>query len=201
MKIKLHGSNKEFKFSDEWQQVKTMPEDPPRSIIIMRVTEYCQYMVLFYPIDNNKVMPFENPQSAIDGIHDALSDDQGIIEVESIYKKNRYIYSIIKTKIEPHGMQYCLTLHFDIDGKYYNATGFFDEKGITGTRDTTVYGLARRDGIVDENMNGWSVDPYDPTYKKGILMNVSENKYFDEMFPFHPLSEIRKFIKELMSQI
>jgi len=33
MKIKLYGSRKEFKFPDvEWQQLDTMPEDPPNSV-------------------------------------------------------------------------------------------------------------------------------------------------------------------------
>ena len=201
MKLKLYGVDKEFTFPDEWQQVQTMPEDPPNSVVIMKVNEYSQCMILIFPISKDKVMPFENPQSVINGIHNALENDQGIIEVESINKKNKYIYSIIKTKIESNGMQYCLTLHFDISGKYYNVTGFFSENGITGTRDTTVYGLARKDGIVKENMDGWFADPHDPNYNKGVLKNISENKNFDEMFPFHPLSETRKFIKVLMDQV
>ena len=178
-----------------------MPEDPPNSVVIMKVNEYSQCMVLIFPISKDKVMPFEDTRSVINGIRNALENDQGIIKVESINKKPKYIYSIIKIKIETNGMQYCLTLHFDISGKYYNVIGFFSENGITGTRDTAIYGLARKDGIVKENMEGWFVDPYDPNYNKGILMNISENKKFDEMFPFHPLSETRKFIKELMDQV
>jgi hypothetical protein len=80
----------------------------------------------------------------------------------------------------------------------YNVTGFFSEQGITGKRDTVVYELARRDGIVKSGFEGWAFDPYDNSFSRGFLMNLSENKQFDEMFPLHPLSETRKFIKNLL---
>jgi len=40
MKIKPTGSDKYLDIPDDWQQVKTMPEDPPDSIVIMKVTIY-----------------------------------------------------------------------------------------------------------------------------------------------------------------
>jgi hypothetical protein len=66
---------------------------------------------------------FNNPQAVIDGIHNSLGDDQGLVEAEAAIL-NKCIYSIVKTKMEPSGVQYCLTLHFDISGKYYIVTGF-----------------------------------------------------------------------------
>ena len=200
MKIKLYSSKKELTFSDEWQQVNTMPEDPPNSVVIMKESELSQCMVLIYPINKDQIMPFENPQTVINGIHNSLENDQGLIEVESI-ENNKGIYSIIKTKMNPNGMQYCLTFHFKFSGMFYNLTGFFTEINITGKRDSTVYELARKDGIIKNNMDGWFSDPYDSKYKKGILMNLSENKKFDEMFPLHPLSETRKIIKDIINQL
>jgi hypothetical protein len=61
--------------------------------------------------------------------------------------------------------------------------------------------LALRDGIVKPGLDGWAFDPYDNNFTRGFLMNLSENSQFDEMFLLHPLSEARKFIKELVKQL
>ena len=195
MQIKPNGSDKYLTFPDDWQQVETMPEDPPGSTVIMKANEESQCMVLIYLIE--ETMPFNNPQAVIDGIHNSIDDDQGLVEVEAPIP-NKCIYSIVKTKMEPSGVQYCLTLHFNLSGKHYNVTGFFSEQGITGKRDTVVYELARRDGIIKSGFEGWAFDPYDNNFNRGFLMNLSENRQFDEMFPLHPLSETRKFIKNLL---
>ena len=175
-----------------------MPEDPPDSIVIMKVTEESQCMVLICPID--QTMPLDNPQAVINGIHNSLADDQGLVEAEALTDK-KGIYSIVKTKQDPSGVQYCLTLHFNLSGKLYNATGFFSEQGFTGRREAVVYELTHRDGIVKPDMDGWAFDPYDKNHTKGFLMNLSESRQFDEMFPLHSLSELRNFIKELVEQV
>jgi hypothetical protein len=198
MQIKPVGLDKPLTFPDDWQQVETMPEDPPDSIVIMKVTEESQCMALIYPID--QTMPLDNPQAVIDGKHNSLDDDQGLVEVENVPSKN-CIYSIVKTKMEPVGVQYCLTFHFALSDNSYNVTSFFSEQGTTGKRDTVVYELARRDGIVKSGLDGWAFDPYDNNFTRGFLMNLSENCQFDEMVPLHPLSETRRFIKELVKQL
>ena len=200
MKIKINGIDKELTFADvEWQQVDSMPEDPPNSVPIMKQTPESVCFVLIYQIDGT--MPFDKPQEVIDGIHGALQEDQGLIEVETINDKKRAIYSIVKTMMEENQLQYCLTLHFEYKGKFFNATGFFSPNGMTGTRETIIYEMARREGIVDEKGNGWCADPYDPKYKKGLLRNLSEDKNIDVKFPLNPLSECRKFANELIGQL
>ena len=198
MQIKPAGSSKPLTFPDDWQQVDTMPEDPPDSIVIMKINEESQCMVLIYPID--QIMPLDNPQAVINGIRNSLADDQGLVEVEAISDK-KVIYSIVKTKLDPSGVQYCLTLHVSLSGKFYNVTGFFSEQGFTGRREAAVYELVRRDGIVKSGMDGWAFDPYDKDHTKGFLMNLSENRRFDDMFSHHPLSELRNFIKRLVEQV
>ena len=201
MNLTLGSLRKEIFFSDDWQQVKTMPEDPPGSVVIGKVTKFSHCIVLFYPISESDVMPFENPQFVIDGIHNCLSDNQGLIEVNSDRQDKTKIYSIVKTKMEPSGVQYCLTFHFRILDEFYCVTGFFSENGITGEREATAFELACRDEIIKENMIGWGRDPYDRNFTKGFLMNLSEDEKFDKMFPFHALSETRRFINKLMEQI
>ena len=41
----------------------------------------------------------------------------------------------------------------------------------------------------------WKRDPYDANRENGILMNWTEDEKFDPLFPNHPLSEMRRFVK------
>lgn len=64
------------------------------------------------PSSKEEAMPFGNPQSVIDGIHECLGDNQGLITVECTKTGSGEdaMYSIVKT-VEPlEGAQYCLTM-------------------------------------------------------------------------------------------
>jgi hypothetical protein len=201
MEFSVYGINKRLNLPDDWQMLKTTPEDKENSIVIAKQTEYSQCIVLIFPIDKENLMPIDNPRSIIDDIHNFLENDQGLIEVNSFNKNTPYIYSIVKTKQEPGGMLYFLRLHFIYNDNYYEINGYFTEIGVTGVRDATVYELARRNGRVKKSLEGWFSDPYDNSFDKGILRNLSEDSSFDKAFPFHPLSEARSFIKIIMEEI
>lgn len=77
-----------------------------------------------------------------------------------------------------------------------NVQAFFDEKGITGGRDAAIMNKMINEGkIVPPSFNGWFKDPYDENYKRGLLMNLSEQSQYDTSFPEYPLSETRRFIE------
>lgn len=76
-------------------------------------------------------------------------------------------------------------------------SGYFDEIGTTGIRDVMVFEILRRKGKVNEDMESWTADPYDPSVKTGFLMNISEREQYDEIFPDHPLSVVRSLIRHL----
>ena len=40
----------------------------------------------------------------------------------------------------------------------------------------------------------WERDPYEARRKKGFLMNWTEDEKYDDLFPYHPLSELREFV-------
>ena len=73
--------------------------------------------------------------------------------------------------------------------------GIFNETDITGQRDAAVYEIERRNGNVEENSEGWLKDPYDESISREYAMNLSEYEKYDDMFPQHPLSVARAFIK------
>ena len=182
----------------EFKKMNSMPEDPKDSVVFGKQTASSNCFLMIYPIENKNAMPYENEKVVVDGIHGALTDTQGLIEVKTGTTKNqkRYVYSIVKSKLEPSGVQYILTMHIDMKDYTINVQAFFDEKGITGGRDATIMNKMISEGkIVPPNLNGWLKDPYDENYKKGLLMNLSEQSQYDTLFPEHPLSEARRFIE------
>lgn len=184
-----------------FQKLNSLPEDPKDSISYGKQTQSCSCFVMIYPISNEKSMPYENEMAVVNGIHGALGSNQGLIEVKSgiTHNQKKYIYSIVKSKLEPSGMQYILTMHIDMGQYCMNIQSFFDEIGMTGTRDTAIMNKMINEGkITPPNMSGWFKDPYDENYKNGIIMNLSEKEKYDVMFPQHPLSEMRSFIKYII---
>ncbi len=190
------------KMPARYQLLDSMPEDPPFLKVYGYQTDGALCSVKCMPFRAENAMPYENPRAVIDGIHEALGEDQGLIEVESDVTAagRRFLYSVVKTLQKPDGVQYCLTMHLDYMNYAFQIQGFFDETGRTGVRDTMVYLLLSKEGavrITEDGIEGWCADPYDPVYKRGCLMNCSERKSFDKEFPQHPLTELRRFVKEL----
>ena len=192
----------DLKIPDRFERVDSMPEDPPHSRAYGCGTSEAECFALVYPIPADQAMPFGDPGAVIDGIHQALGDNQGLIEVEKgmTASGRRFLYSIVKTLRKPNGVQYCLTMNIEYPECAVRVHGFFDETGTTGVRDSMVYVLLSGQGVVrttEKGLEGWSFDPYDPMYTRGVCMNCSERKEFDAQFPRHPLSEARRFAAEL----
>lgn len=193
----------DMKIPDRFEQVDSMPDDPPYSRAFCYGSSGAGCFALVYPVTVNRAMPYANPRFVIDGIHQALGDDQGLIEVENGVTAcgRRYLYSIVKTLKKPGGVQYCLRMNIEYPECAMEVMGFFDETGTTGVRDSMVYVLLSQQGTVkttENGLEGWSADPYDPLYTRGVCMNCSERKEFDTQFPEHPLSEMRRFVRELV---
>ena len=183
-----------IKMPEYYEIGNNMPGDPEGSTVYLTRTNRAEVMALVYPIPEEHAMPFDNPQAVIDGIHNALAEDQGLIAVETGTTQlgNKYIYSIVKTLVQPSGVQYILTYNLLHNGETINLQGFFNEYQLTGERDSMVYALLSNKGEVGPGFEGWGKDPYDSSYTRGVLMNRSEDPAFDEMFPEHPLSIARE---------
>ena len=149
-------------------------------------------------------MPFDDISAIIDGIHETLSDEQALIEVKSgvTSKRRKYIYSIIKNAMDSPGVAYFMLLHVSYEGASICINAHYIESGKTGMRDTMILELAYRQGIVtDSDKSKWWFDPYDKDYKHPFLMNYSEKEEFDRMFPDHPLSQCRKFVRLITERL
>lgn len=186
-----------------YQKGETLPEDPDGCVNYYKGTSSYAAFIQAFPIPYTVAMSFGSPKEIIDGIHKSLSDNQALIEVKTGMTKRsyHYAYSIIKTLKDKAGVQYFLLLQIWYGHIVLNIKAFFDEAGITGTRDTTIWELMCREGIVSiEDKSNWSFDPYDKDFKHDYQMNLSEKEEYDKLFPEHPLSQCRQFANYVIEQ-
>lgn len=192
-----------MKIPSNYQNVKSMPDDPPKSSAYGTATSNCEVFALMYPILFSEAMPFSNEASIIRNIRASLAENQALIEVKSGRTKSGdpYVYSIVKTLMEPHGVQYTVILQImnHVSGDVENLRAFFSEIGMTGVRDAQVYSALVKQGYLKNGDNEtWMKDQYDSSLKGRLLMNLSEYENFDEFFPEHPLSVARSTIKYIV---
>lgn len=187
---------------DFFVRIDSSPEDPAGSIPFAAQSDNAVMFALFSEISLNEAMPFKKADTLIKDIHKSLADNQGIIEANTgkTTAGNPCVYSIVKNRMEPAGVQYIFTMDIRFNKKAVRIQGFFEERGTTGQRETFVFSLARNDSQDPIADGTWSCDPYDPNYKKGFLMNASEEKEYDRIFPEHPLALARGFANYMASQ-
>lgn len=180
----------EIAIPDGYLPMRPMPDDPPGAQPLGIETPLSTCFLMAFPIPVEQAMPYGTPNDVVAGIHEALADDQGLVEVEAgnSAKGRRFIYSVIKTAAQPSGTQYALTLNLDTGKIATCIQGFFDEAGTTGARDSAVFAMT---GATNDE---WRRDPYDSSITKGNLMNLSELPKYDSAFPDHPLSRLRNFV-------
>lgn len=207
------AKNERLKLPEEYQP---LDKKPPIGLGIpkdaegfgMR-TESASALLVSYPVSEEQSMPFDDDQRIIDELHATLGEKEGIIEVKSgtTAAGRPFVYEILKHYEEEFmGVDYILNINIRMEKSIQFINGSFSEEGITGLRDNTVYAMLRSavDAKPDDNeayldaIENWSVDPYDPEFKKGFLMNRSEREGADEMFPQHPLSEARRLVRYIV---
>ena len=80
-----------------------------------------------------------------------------------------------------------------------------EERGMTGVREMVVMDQALAQGRValskDEGMTGWTTDPYDPEFEAEVLRNQAEDERYDKDFPDHPLSRLRRGLRDVATSL
>lgn len=180
-----------------YQRIEALPSDPPGAVPYAVATPSAQCFFIGYEIEDSKRIPMVQAQ-LLSGIRQFLGENQGIIEVEA---NGKYAYSIVKTLMEPHGVQYTLTFQEIIEDKIIFIQGSFEEDGTTGIRDATILNVLMQGGQVGTKENpleGWARDPYDENVKTGALMNLSELREYDPLFSGSPLMVCRELVDFLI---
>lgn len=158
-----------------------------------------------WEVDQETSMDFNNPHGVIDYLHEHMGDNEGIIEVKAGVTKagNPIIYNILKQRLHDDGTPgngYLINLNFQIGDHIYFVNGFFEEYGTTGIRESNVFAMYQKDHPnLEDPFEGWSRDPYDPSFTKGFLRNLSEHQQFDRFCPGHPLSQARAYIDYIVN--
>lgn len=195
-------SGKSFSIPGDFLKAKPLPDDPPGSIVFEKDTPDATNILMFFFIEKSEALPFEDREGLIDSLHHCLGENQGIIAVKTGKTDAgvSFVYTIVKNLKQPSGVQYILTLQFDLGSMALNLHGYFDEEGVTGARDAAVFEYAMQKGIISsQDKSKWCADPYSPDFRSGALMNLAEQEELDESFPAHPLSELRRFVSAFIA--
>ena len=182
---------------------------PEGSLGYTIATDNATGIIICCEVPPETAMPFDSPKDLIHYLHESMNENQGIIEVKNGNCRNggRFVYYIMKywygeDHISSRVCGYQLNFNLEIGKKVYFISGSFDEAGMTGQRDSIGLMLLTNEkeqtgqpvDLTDIMEHDWFIDPYDPDYTKGFLMNRSEVPELDSMFPGHPLSVTRSLV-------
>ncbi len=206
--IRKNDREEIIRLPSAYQKLKEkMPEDigiPQNAAAYAMNTDRASALLLMFPVTEEQSMPFGDPQRVIEQMHQHMGEDEGLIEVVNGTTKagRKIIYEILKHRMPaddglPPLVEYTLNLNLRMEKTIQFINASFSEEGMTGTRESIGMALYARenDMTMDQVRENWTRDPYDPTYKRGFLMNLSEDAKLDEQFPHHPLSEARALVR------
>jgi len=206
--VQLNGSSIRILLPDGYDRLKQKNplKEASRSIAntetaYRKTVSTSDNIVMIFKGEPDKAMNPDDVKGLINGIHENLSDNQGIIEVKNGTTKRgyKYIYSIVKnlSEVQFGGVRYFLRLNLFNENDIVEIQADFTEINMTGQREALCLEFARRAGLIEigeEGLKGWTQDPYDPEYKKGCLMNLAEKEGLDGLFPENPLTQCREFL-------
>jgi hypothetical protein len=80
------------------------------------------------------------------------------------------------------------------------------ERGTTGVREAIVTTQLMNAGrlTIEDYQRSWAQDPYDANYSgvdRSVLRCVSDDERYDEQFPEHPLSKVRRVLATLPTSV
>lgn len=194
--------NKDLKIVEGYVELERPEGAPENQHGFHKVSNQCDALVIMTPIPEAESMPMGDVHQIVEGVHSILREDQGLIEVKTgaTALMAGYAYSIIKTLQDPSGVSYYVSFDLDKGDHTLHIEGYFDEIGTTGQRETIILNNAIEQRVIDSStMKGWVSDPYDKSFTRGQLMNLSEREEYDVHFPEHPLTLARQFVKFLIS--
>jgi hypothetical protein len=80
------------------------------------------------------------------------------------------------------------------------------ERGTTGVREAVVAATLMNEGKLspEEYELRWGQDPYEPAYRgvdRSVLRFMSDDESYDQQFPQHPLSKVRRMLATLSKHV
>lgn len=216
-KIFLPGVNVSFVLNGEWSDLPAgSVQTTDSSALSMKGEGYFTLMSM-YASPQNDVMQFNQDERTISEIHKAgLDSNSGLLELQSLTTSHgiNIVYRLVKRLISDdvgNNMSYILTIDIYGDDKdIWRIQVVTASSNLLDVRNSAVRQQFMEDKGISlisgdqKQLNittGWSYDPYDSNFTKGILMNLSERREYDDLFPNHPLSVARRILKEIIETI
>ena len=129
----------------------------------------------------------------------------GLIEVNiKEIESYKTIKTVFKISQEPTGISYLASLTFPFKNHSFVIKIQALEYGMTGNRETetTNYLLKNKELTpAGDSYMEWARDPYKKDFKKGLLMNLSEQEKYDSVYANHALSKARKLLNNIENNL
>ena len=188
---------------------KPKPDEVDNTKKVFYLSDYDDLSINFFDCPPD-IHSKDDTEVEIQNFYRKLSYESGgaIIEVKKI-KIGSFdaINTILKFPKPPSGMVYIGSYTIPFKNCSYVVKVVCVEQGITGIRDSAILslmitnGTVKRDNEKEGRLKGWMRDPYDNSINLPFMMNLSESEKFDDMFPNHPLSRLRKYLKHIEETI
>jgi hypothetical protein len=143
----------------------------------------------------------------------AAADAAGLLSAEVVAARHATCVCMIHKRLEIPAYAYTGVLLLPGAADLYTITLSTRERGTTGIRDAvaTMTLLQRGEVTIPRHaaappgegipLEGWLADPYDPDYTGLITRSRADDEEFDAVLPDHPLSVLRRRIRDLCSTI
>jgi hypothetical protein len=120
------------------------------------------------------------------------------------------VSQIVKIPQQPHGLSYVASIIVPFRDFSFVLKVQASERGMTGVRDAIVLDQAISDGRVsiaiddggNRTLKGWASDPFGPPGElRRLKRSLADDERYDELFPEHPLSIVRRTLRRLQPTI
>ena len=173
---------------------------------VFYINDYDDLIVNYFDLPPDITAKDDSEKSLQDNYRNVAVEAGGAIIEVSKLKIDSYtvLKTIFKFKLSPSGVVYIGSYTIPFEKCSYVIKIQCPEIGTTGVRDSTVFELALKKGLVEisnKTVKGWMKDPYDENIDLPYMMNLSEKEEYDKMFPEHPLSRLRKYLLDVEKTI
>jgi hypothetical protein len=130
----------------------------------------------------------------------------GLVQADAVATPFGSSGSLIYKRRVGTGFTFTGMLWIPIEGNYLLFTAVDGERGTTGVREaiTTAKLLKAGELTQDTYQASWARDPYDPSYvgvDRQTLRYLSDSEVYDENFPDHPLSRVRRLLQDIPAHV
>ncbi len=126
----------------------------------------------------------------------------GLIEARVVNRAPGAAASLIYKRLQKPAYLFTGMLLVSGQPEFHVWTVVAGEHGTTGMREAVITAELMSAGklTIQDYESSWAQDPYDPAYcgvDRSVLRFVSDDECYDERFPDHPLSKVRKLLATL----